>query len=476
MQPENPWAPRTHGTLVPLSPRCLLWRSTVNSTVFIGDQALAVIDTQVNRAQARRLLGAIRQISPLPIAWAVNTHYHWDHTNGNQIFAEAGATLVASRRTVRAMDERSQLQKAFLSGRGFPLGPDPQPASAFAEDLDRLDLGGIHLDLRLGLRAETADPTLVFCPEERVLVSGDTVMTGSFPILGQPSQQEGLEDAGWLEALDEVRDYDATVIAPGHGPEAHGPDLDRLGAICRYFLDAVREQKDHGRTLDETISAVEASLPDWIRAIPAVWGTPRYAILRVWAGLSDLRHPGWMHVKPQAFAWRFPRQDPAGDLPIWLKAAEEAKEGGDTALALGTARLATETFSRDPAAWTAYGKLLIEASRDVGPVLEKGDFFAAALPALEHAVALKPTYAPALLALARFQLALAFRNGDDPDPGLAWLDRLGPGLTPEEQAEAAFCRGLACRCRDDEAAAQTHFRAALALDPACTPAALALRT
>src|SRR5580704_19324584 len=123
---ENPFGIRSYGKLEPVSPRVWIFRNIVNSAVVVGEKGACVIDTQVNRASARRLLGLAKQaIGAKPILFVVNTHYHWDHTNGNEVFAAAGATLVSGARTKRYMVERAPRQKAFLASRGFALGEDP---------------------------------------------------------------------------------------------------------------------------------------------------------------------------------------------------------------------------------------------------------------------------------------------------------------------------------------------------------------
>src|SRR5438874_2156805 len=105
---ENPFGPRTYGKLEGVSPRVWLFRNVVNSSIVVGERGAAIVDTQVNRAMARRLLAAARSvIGEKPILFAVNTHYHWDHTNGNDVFADAGATLVTGARTRRYMVERA---------------------------------------------------------------------------------------------------------------------------------------------------------------------------------------------------------------------------------------------------------------------------------------------------------------------------------------------------------------------------------
>ena len=69
-----------------------------------------------------------------------------------------------------------------------------------------------------------------------MLAAGDTVMTGSFPIFGQPSQQEGLENDAWIGAINEVRGFQPLHVSPGHGPvalvtsDAHTGLVDAVGA------------------------------------------------------------------------------------------------------------------------------------------------------------------------------------------------------------------------------------------------------
>src|SRR5580704_10109983 len=185
---ENPFGPRTYGKLEPVSPRVFIFRNIVNSALVVGERGAAVIDTQVNRASARRLLGLIREtIGPdKPLLYSINTHYHWDHTNGNEVFRQAGATLVSGARTKRYMVERAPRQKAFLASRGFALGEDPALPEVTFEGSLELDLGGQRLRLTAMGDAETDDATTVHLPDEGLVCAGDTVMTGSFPIFGQP--------------------------------------------------------------------------------------------------------------------------------------------------------------------------------------------------------------------------------------------------------------------------------------------------
>ncbi|HYE07109.1 MAG TPA: MBL fold metallo-hydrolase [Planctomycetota bacterium] len=473
----NPFAPRDYGRLETLSPRVHLWRNIVNSSVFVGERGIAVFDTQVNHALARRLRAHLERTFAKPILYAVNTHYHWDHTNGNAVFKEVGATIVASRRTAVAMVERAPRQKGFLASRGFDLGPDPLQPDVYAEDLARIDLGGLTIELVHGLDAETADPTIAWCAAERVAVAGDTVMTGSFPIFGQPSQREGLEDAGWLAALDQLRAFKPEAILPGHGPVARDAEMQLLERICRYFLDEVAKHRAAGRDLAETMRVMEDEMPAWLTRIPVVWGTPRYAILRAWAGLADLGQPGWQHVKPSAI----PRdaaaltRAPRGDAAAWREAIAQVTEGGDVAGAVSLAEAACAAHPGSPELLTTLAATLIAASRGVESVLEKGDCFDAARAALDAALRIDPGYGPALLQLGQFFTMMAFRNGDDPRHGESLLEKASadPRLSRRQRAEVAFYRGIAARARGDELDAKRRFGEALAADAGYHPAMLA---
>ena len=132
---ENPFAPRQYGELVKVTERVYLFRNIVNSSIIIGDKGIAVIDTQVNQTMGQRLLKAIRSITDKPILYAINTHYHWDHTNGNTVFQGAGATVVAREMTKDFMVNRSPRQEAFLHSRGFTLGDAPFLPEETFEDL-----------------------------------------------------------------------------------------------------------------------------------------------------------------------------------------------------------------------------------------------------------------------------------------------------------------------------------------------------
>ena len=477
---ENPFAPRQYGQLVKITERVYLFRNIVNSSIIIGDNAVAVIDTQVNQMMARRLYNAIRTVTNKPILYAINTHYHWDHTNGNTIFHQAGATVVAREMTKDFMVNRAPRQEAFLRSRGFTLGDPPfLPQQTFAHETE-LDLGNQPLHLvHLG-KAETDDATAIRIPAEDCIVSGDTVMTGSFPIFGQPVMNEGLmANHNWMNTIKELRTYTPKCVLPGHGPLAQDAEIDLLLQIESYFLTEVRKRVAQGMSLTELLAEMEANFPDWIRSIAEVWGTPRYAILRVYRGLIDDPEPGWQHLKPSAI----PAADPEKlhqkthaleKFEAYRETAEEVAEGNDFGLAIAILKTATEKFSNLPEAWTTYANVLMQTSRSASSVLEKGDFFAEAKKALNTALELNPDYAPAHLLRGYNHILSAYRNGDETKTGLASIYKaLVNGLHGTQLAQAYFSIGLAHRTNGDETLAREAFAKAIAADARFMPAQLA---
>ncbi len=484
----NPFAPRTYGTLQRITDRVYIFRNIVNSAVVLGDDALAVVDTQVNEVLAARLLRQIRTVSDKPIRYAINTHYHWDHTGGNHVFKQAGAEIISSAQTKAFIQERTPRQKAFLLSRGFELGPDPYLADTTLAEPHDLELGNQRLRLQHMGSAESDDALAIHLPQEGCVMAGDTVMTGSFPIFGQPVMDEGLMGTTtWLQTIANIERLQPDHILPGHGPVAYEPELALLKRIQQYFLDEVAARVERQMPLPQLLADIERHLPDWITAIPVVWGTPRYAILRVYRGL--LREPeeeaGWQHVKPSAI--------PAGDEAVvtticapltavqeFQAAVSELEEGGDMGSAIAVARYATEVAPMQPAAWVLRAEGLIRGSRHVPSVLEKGDFFVEALQAMHRAVELDPQYLPAHLSLGQFMVMRAYRNGDDPAAGVAHLrhviERLPmPAQGPDRAllAQAHFYTGMGHRTAGDEDQAMASFQTALDCLPGFEPALLA---
>ena len=479
----NPFAPRQYGELLKVTERVYIFRNITNSSFVIGDRSVAVIDTQVNFPTAERLLALVRSVTAKPIEYVINTHYHWDHTNGNQLFKETGAAIISSELTKEFMVDRAPRQKEFLSGRGFELGDDPRLPEITFKGEYKIDLGNMPLELFFAGSAETEDATAVHVPGEKVVMSGDTVMTGSFPIFGQPVWDEGLEgNEQWINTIKKLVSLNPKHIVPGHGPLAYEAEIDLLIKIQRYFIEEVKLLVKKGYSIDQVLKDLEPRLPGWITKLPLVWGTPRYAILRVFRGLtkkSTDKESGWQQYKPSVVpktdeklvCQKINGKEPSEE---YLKIAHEAGEGGDLALKISVLKKAVEKFSDSPDALAAYSEALIEASRSEASVLEKGDFFQIARQSWDKALKINPAHTGSLLGKGRYMTMMAYRGGDDPKSGMNLLRKvIDQNATGRTRAEAEFYLGIGYRRLGNEPFALTQFKKAISFDPSFMPAHLA---
>ncbi len=474
---SNPFGKRQYGQMDKVTDNVYIFRNITNSSIVIGRDSVAVIDTQVNYPLAQRLIEEIKKVTDKPISHAINTHYHWDHTNGNIFFKNMGADIIASNLTKEFMINRRERQKKFLLGRGFEIAYDPMlPTTTFTNEME-IDLGDMPLRLFFAGKAESDDATAVHVPKEGVVMAGDTVMTGSFPIFGQPVWDEGLEGTGqWLEAIKVIQNLKPKHIIPGHGPLAHSAEVNTLIKIQNYFTDEVRGYLERGYNLDAIISSMEANMPKWINKIPVVWGNPRYAILRIWRSLTmESGDPGWQRFKPNAI--------PKSDIEVaetkaiadFVQMADELKEGGDIAGWLKVLDIACQRFDQDANILAVHANALIEASRSEDSVLEKGDYFIKAKKAWDKALTLETNHFPSKLGKGRYWAMMAYRGGDDPRDGMALLQEVIEGCTQSELvAEANFYKGMGHRRLGDEVLAKNCFKKSLELNPAWKPAQLAL--
>ncbi len=478
----NPFAPRPYGELQKITERVYIYRNITNSSFVIGDRGVALIDTQVNFPTAVQVLKSIRSVTDKPITHVINTHYHWDHTNGNQLFKNEGAQIISSKLTKEFMVQRAPRQKEFLSGRGFELGNDPLLPETTFENEFTVDLGNCPLRLFFAGRAESDDATAVHVVNENIVMSGDTVMTGSFPIFGQPCWDEGLQDKEWSDAIARLMALKPAHIVPGHGPLAYKTEVELLLNIQKYFLEEVKKLVDRGLTIDQILKDLEPRLPGWMKKIPLVWGTPRYAILRVWRGLtkkSTDSQPGWQQFKPSvipaAEAQKLEKKIQGRESEVdFLAMASEVGEGGDLTMKISILKKGKDLFSKSPALLSAYAEALIEASRKEDSVLEKGDFFMEARRSWDQALEIDPLFAPALLGKGRYLVMMAYRGGDDPAEGMKLIRKV-IDLKPVAKiaGEAEFYLGMGYRRLGDESMAKQQFKKCQQIYPTFMPAILA---
>jgi cyclase len=205
-----------------------------NAGLVVGDGGRSVlVDTAATEARARRLREEVLRCAGTPPRTLVNTHFHGDHTFGNHLFPEAAVVA----------HEQTRCDMAAAGLHLTSLWPDvcwgdielALPEITYRDALT-LHTGGVRVELlHLGPAAHTTNDTAVWLPEQRVLFTGDVVMSGVTPfcVMGSVS--------GSLNALDRMRGLDPLVVVPGHGPVGGPEVIDANEAYFRWLRDLARK-------------------------------------------------------------------------------------------------------------------------------------------------------------------------------------------------------------------------------------------
>jgi cyclase len=217
-----------------------------NAGFVIGDNGVLVVDTFENEKAARALLSEIRKLTPLPIRFVVNTHYHLDHVAGNKVFQDAGAVIVAQ---IHVADWiRTENLKFF----GKNIKPEQKqmvdglamPEVLYEQELV-LSLGKrrILLGHQLG---HTGGDTVVMIPDARIYFFGDLFWRKTLPNLIDATVGDWMGLRGFAQANQQA--MESYTFVPGHGDVGTPEDMDEflgyLGDLEAYVRKALNDGKD----------------------------------------------------------------------------------------------------------------------------------------------------------------------------------------------------------------------------------------
>jgi len=213
------------------------------------------VDTRVTPLEAGKVLAEIRKRTQLPILYTINTHYHGDHTFGNQVFEDSGA-IIAHENVKKSLTGASgKAHLDFFKTMNIP-GMDETvitlPNMVFKEEME-MYVGGYHLKL-IHARGHTDGDLFVYIKELKTLITGDLVSNGKVPYMGDAYVEE------WIASLDVLSDFDAEIYIPGHGEPGGKPVLIAMKHYLINLKEMVRNQMEKGLSLKETQDAVRPLL------------------------------------------------------------------------------------------------------------------------------------------------------------------------------------------------------------------------
>jgi glyoxylase-like metal-dependent hydrolase (beta-lactamase superfamily II) len=221
-----------------------------NIGVCVGDDGVFAIDDQM-APLTDKILAAISKLSPKPIEFLVNTHYHGDHTGGNENMGKAGVLLIAHENV------RERLRTG--SGRTPAASPEALPVVVFTDAVtfhwNDEEIHVFHVS-----KAHTDGDAIIHFKNANVIHMGDTFFNGSYPFIDTDG---GGSVKGLLAAIDHALPLsDAnTKVIPGHGTLSDREGLrfyrDMLGTIAQRIKAAIEE----GKSLEEVKAANPSG--DW---------------------------------------------------------------------------------------------------------------------------------------------------------------------------------------------------------------------
>lgn len=241
-------APGVHAYVQPDGGWCL------NNSGFVSDgRTTLLVDTTATEYRTRRLRDALLATgAPLP-SYLVSTHHHGDHTYGNHLFADR-AEIVGHASCVK--EQEAAGHQLHLIWPDVDYGEVPvTPPTVTYEDRMELTVGGTRVELIHPGPAHTNGDTIVWLPERRIVFTGDLVFNGATPFVLFGSL------SGSLRALGVLRELDAAIVVPGHGPVCDPGAYDTVERYLRHVTTLAAEGRASGRTPLETARAARAAGP-----------------------------------------------------------------------------------------------------------------------------------------------------------------------------------------------------------------------
>jgi cyclase len=221
-----------------------------NITVAVAKDGIIMVDGEFAPLHDK-IKAAITAISNQPIKYLVNTHYHGDHTGGNEPFAKDGVTVIAQDNV------KIRLEAGTTNGlTGAKTPPAPQGAlpSDTYTNFSKIRLSGRVADLKHIANAHTDGDTYVWFKTANVLSTGDTFTNGRYPNIDFAN---GGNIKGMIAASDAYLKLTnaKSRIVPGHGPIADRAALVEYRTMLITARDRMEKLVKEGKSEDDAVAA-----------------------------------------------------------------------------------------------------------------------------------------------------------------------------------------------------------------------------
>ena len=232
-----------------------------NIGLSVGADAVFVIDDQF-APMAPKIKAAIARLTSKPVQFVLNTHFHFDHTGGNEAFGKDGALIVAHDNVRRRMNSDQLI--SFLNAPQPSAPKVALPVITVASDI-RLHINGDEVYAFHVPKAHTDGDLIVHFVKSDIVHMGDVYFNGFYPFIDVSG---GGTAEGVVAAVDRVLalSSDTTKIIPGHGPLATKASLSAYRTMLATVTQRIKEMRRSGKSDDEIRAAKPAAEFD------AAWG------------------------------------------------------------------------------------------------------------------------------------------------------------------------------------------------------------
>src|SRR6185503_13321759 len=224
-----------------------------NTAVFVTADGVTLVDTKIY-GWAPHLITRIKEITDKPVTRIINTHTHYDHTEGNPDFP-ATVEVVTHENTAKMMPDMKPPYGVTLTDRNVFKDSNGRglPKRTFKNEMT-IGRGNDRIELRYFGRAHTSGDAFVIFPALRTMHTGDTFPNKGMPIMDINNGGSGVAYADTLAKAAKVRDID-TVITGHNQTVLTTADIQTYSEFIRDFVATVRAAKKAGHSIDDVANS-----------------------------------------------------------------------------------------------------------------------------------------------------------------------------------------------------------------------------
>jgi glyoxylase-like metal-dependent hydrolase (beta-lactamase superfamily II) len=221
-----------------------------NITVLTGSDGRLLVDAGIAVSRPR-LEKVLNDIGTTPFKYVVNTHWHWDHTDGNAWVHSVGATIIAHENVLKRLTAVTRVEDWDYT---FPPVPEGGRPTVLVKATYTLDFDGETIVVKPYAVSHTDGDLSVYFRKADVFATGDTFWNGYYPFIDY-SVGGGID--GMIRAANANIDSVGpnTIVVPGHGPIGDRAQLVEFRDMLVTIRKNVSRLKSQGKSLDEIVAA-----------------------------------------------------------------------------------------------------------------------------------------------------------------------------------------------------------------------------